>query len=195
MERIEYHERNGELKVNIRIRRGFGEGGGAWFGHTDVVVSDDWSIDEHGPFEPTVRDGRLDGRGSTDMNGPMACLFAALVSVGEQKLQRPVYVSCSSDEEIDHRGAIEITERSQLYQELVGGNAYGTVGEPTVLDVVYAHKGRLSGVRDFARKGSSLEHPRGSQRDLDGIVKYNSLSAESIATSPALESHLGMLCS
>ncbi|MBD3672539.1 MAG: M20 family metallopeptidase [Planctomycetaceae bacterium] len=140
-ERLDYRDENGELKVNVLGRRGSGTGGLAWFGHTDVVVSDDWSIAEHGPFEPTVRDGRLYGRGSTDMKGPMACLLAALESVRDQPLTSPIYVSCSSDEEINHRGAIEISERSQLYRELIDGNAAGIVGEPTSLDVVYAHKG------------------------------------------------------
>jgi len=140
-ERIEYHDDNGELKVNVLGKRGSGQKGLAWFGHTDVVVSDDWAIKEHGPFEPTVRDGRLYGRGSTDMKGPIACMLAALESVRDQDLKHPIYISCSSDEEINHRGAIEIAKRSQIYQQLVQGDAYGIVGEPTELDVVYAHKG------------------------------------------------------
>lgn len=139
-ERIEYDD-NGVLKVNIIGRKGRGTGGLAWFGHTDVVPTEDWSIAEHGPFEPTVRDGRLYGRGSTDMKGPMACMFAALASTDAASLQQPVYISCSSDEEIDHRGAIEIAARSKLYRELIEGNTRGIVGEPTSLDVVYAHKG------------------------------------------------------
>ena len=140
-ERVDYRDENGELKVNVLGRRGSGVGGLAWFGHTDVVVSDDWSIVEHGPFEPTVRDGRLYGRGSTDMKGPIACMLAALESVRDQHVKHPIYISCSSDEEVNHRGAVEIVERSELYRELVHGDACGIVGEPTSLDVVYAHKG------------------------------------------------------
>jgi len=140
-ERLDYRDENGILKVNVLGRKGAGRGGLAWFGHTDVVVSDDWSIAEHGPFEPTVREGRLYGRGSTDMKGPIACMLAALESVQNHEFEHPIYISCSSDEELNHRGAIEITERSQFYRELVTGDARGIVGEPTSLDVVYAHKG------------------------------------------------------
>jgi acetylornithine deacetylase len=75
------------------------------------------------------------------MKGSIACMLAALASVGDEELKHPVYISCSSDEEINHQGAIEISERSQLYRELVDGGASGIVGEPTRLDVVYAHKG------------------------------------------------------
>jgi acetylornithine deacetylase len=140
-ERIEYMD-GGVLKANVFGRFGdAGVGGLAYFGHTDVVPVDDWSIAEHGPFEPVVRDGRLYGRGSTDMKGSIACMFAALRSRKGQAFKHPVYISCSSDEELDHRGAIEIAERSRLYRELIEGGACGIVGEPTSLDVVYAHKG------------------------------------------------------
>jgi acetylornithine deacetylase len=140
-ERIEYMD-DGVLKANVVGRFGdAGAGGLAYFGHTDVVPVDDWSIAEHGPFEPVVRDDRLYGRGSTDMKGSIACMFAALRSLKDQSFKHPVYISCSSDEELDHRGAIEITKRSCLYRELIEGVACGIVGEPTSLDVVYAHKG------------------------------------------------------
>ena len=140
-ERIEYTDDEGLRKVNVIGRRGSGSGGLAYFGHTDVVTATDWSITEHGPFDPVVRDGRLYGRGSTDMKGSIACMLAAVDSLGDQELQHPVYLSCSSDEEVNHRGAIEIAERSQIYRELVDGGACGIVGEPTRLNVVYAHKG------------------------------------------------------
>ena len=140
-ERVEYTDPDGDLKVNGIARRGLGAVGLAYFGHTDVVTSDDWAIAEHGPFEPTVRDGLLYGRGSTDMKGSIACMLAALASLGDRQLTAPLYISCSSDEEVSHGGAVEITKRSELYRELVAGGAVGIVGEPTRLDVVYAHKG------------------------------------------------------
>lgn len=140
IERIEYSD-NGVLKANVLGRIGSGRGGLAYFGHTDVVPVDDWSIQKHGPFEPVVRDDRLYGRGSTDMKGSIACMFAALQSLKDRRFRHPLYISCSSDEEIDHRGAIEITKRSRLYRELIDGGSCGIVGEPTSLDVVYAHKG------------------------------------------------------
>jgi len=137
-ERIEY-QADGVLKVCVLGRKGRGSGGLAWFGHTDVVPAHDWAVPEHGAFEPVVREGRLYGRGSTDMKGPIAAMLAALAEVDD--LHRPVYVSCTADEEVGHVGAIEIAKRSELYRELVAGGARGIVGEPTGLDVVHAHKG------------------------------------------------------
>ena len=132
---------DGIKKASVIGRKGSGSGGIAYFGHTDVVPVDDWSIDQHGPFQPTVLDGRLYGRGSTDMKGSIACMLAAVDSLQYQKLEHPVYVCCSADEELDHRGIKEVTKRSRIYRELVGGKACGIVGEPTGMDVVYAHKG------------------------------------------------------
>ncbi len=140
-ERIEYTDEDGLRKVNVIGRLGSGPGGLAYFGHTDVVTTADWAIAEHGPFEPVVRDGRLFGRGSTDMKGSIACMLAAVDALGDQDVQHPIYLSCSSDEEVNHRGAIEIADCSNIYRELVDGGACGIVGEPTRLNVVYAHKG------------------------------------------------------
>ena len=139
-ERVEYND-GGVAKVCVVARKGGSGGGLAWFGHTDVVPADDWAVAEHGPFEPVVRDDRLYGRGSTDMKGPMACMLAALHSLGDEEFQRPFYMSCTPDEEIDHRGAKEVVKRSKFYRELIDNRAKAIVGEPTQLGVVYAHKG------------------------------------------------------
>lgn len=141
-ERIDY-QRDGIIKVNVIGCRDAANpcGGIAFFGHTDVVPADDWSIEQCGPFEPNVDDGRLYGRGSTDMKGSIACILAAAESIKDEPLEHPVYVCSSADEELDHRGIQEVISRSSIYQELIAGRASGIVGEPTEMEIVYAHKG------------------------------------------------------
>ena len=141
-ERIEY-EAGGVTKVNIIGCRDAAshEGGIALFGHTDVVPAGDWSLATHGPFQPVVREGRLYGRGSTDMKGPIACMLSAARSVRDRELSHPLYVCCSADEELDHRGIKEVIERSAIYRDMIRGGAHGIVGEPTEMNVVHAHKG------------------------------------------------------
>ncbi|MGE5194802.1 MAG: M20 family metallopeptidase [Deltaproteobacteria bacterium] len=140
-ERLEYDDTRGVRKACVVGKKGSGTGGLAYFGHTDVVPADRWFSNEHGPFDPTVKEDRLYGRGSCDMKGSIACIWAAAAAVPTEKLKRPLYVTCTADEEIGYGGAQEVARRSQLYREMVAGNSHGIVGEPTRLEVVYAHKG------------------------------------------------------
>ena len=140
-ERIEYDDANGVRKVNIVGKKGEGTGGMAYFGHTDVVPADPWFTDEHGPFEPTIKGDRLYARGSCDMKGSVACMLAAAEQFSAADLKKPIYITCTADEEIGYGGAAQVAKRSELFAEMVSGNANGIVGEPTMLNVVYAHKG------------------------------------------------------
>ncbi len=140
-ERLEYDDAHGVRKACVIGKKGGGTGGLAYFCHTDVVPAHRWFSSDHGPFEPTVKDGRLYGRGSCDMKGSLACMWSAAGEVSAEKLQRPIYITCTADEEIGYGGAQEVARRSKLYREMVAGNSHGIVGEPTRLEVVYAHKG------------------------------------------------------
>jgi acetylornithine deacetylase len=141
IERLEYDDERGVRKVCVIGRKGSGSGGLAYFGHTDVVPAEHWFSAEHGPFTPTVRDGRLYGRGACDMKGSVACMLAAAALGSSQTLKQPLYITCTADEEIGYGGAREVARRSRFYREMVSGRAHGVIGEPTRLEVVYAHKG------------------------------------------------------
>lgn len=149
-ELLDYIDANGVKKVSVVGKKGPGRGGMAYFAHTDVVPADTWSVREHGPFAPTVRDGKLFGRGSCDMKGSIAAMIAAVHQVPDADLTAPVYIICTADEEVGFHGARDVVERSRLYAELVAGQARGIIGEPTELEVVYAHKGGY-GFRATAR--------------------------------------------
>jgi len=140
-ERLEYQDGNGVTKACVVGRKGPGKGGMAYFGHTDVVPADPWFTDEHGPFEPKVVGDRLYGRGSCDMKGSVACMLAAAEQFSVSDLKKPIYVTCTADEEIGYGGAAAVAQRSELFQEMAESGANGVIGEPTLLEVVYAHKG------------------------------------------------------
>jgi len=140
-ERIDYVDKQGVPKSNVVGKLGSGTGGVAYFGHTDVVPARNWKFQDHGPFQPTVRDGKLFGRGSTDMKGSVACMLAAASSLAGAKLKEPLYICCTADEETGMVGAENVAARSQMYREIVAGQSRSIIGEPTRMEVVHGHKG------------------------------------------------------
>lgn len=141
LEWLEYTDAQGVPKACVLGKKGPGTGGLAWFGHTDVVPADPWFDPAHGPFVPRVVDGRLYGRGSCDMKGPVACALAAAAGVSAREMTQPLYLVCTADEEIGYGGAKEVVARSRLFRELVQHQTPGIIGEPTRLQVVHSHKG------------------------------------------------------
>lgn len=75
------------------------------------------------------------------MKGSIACMLAAAEAVPASELKRPLYITCTADEEIGYGGAAAVAQRSELFKEMVAGGTRGIIGEPTRLEVVYAHKG------------------------------------------------------
>ncbi|MCA3262340.1 MAG: acetylornithine deacetylase [Telmatospirillum sp.] len=111
-------------------------GGAVLSGHTDVVPVEGqpWATD---PFALVERDGRLYGRGSSDMKGFIACALAAVPALVHAKLQRPIHLCLSYDEEIGCFGAPHAIE---LFGRELPQAALCIVGEPTMMRVVVGHK-------------------------------------------------------
>ncbi|MBA3520321.1 MAG: M20/M25/M40 family metallo-hydrolase, partial [Rhizobiales bacterium] len=111
----------------------------AFTGHLDTVPlgARPWSVD---PFRAEVRDGRLYGRGASDMKaGVAAAVSAAIWAAGEGSLRRGVTLVLTAGEETGCEGARHLAgTRGAL------GEASGLiVAEPTSNRLVVAHKGAL----------------------------------------------------
>ncbi|MFM7057777.1 MAG: M20 family metallopeptidase [Planctomycetota bacterium] len=140
-ERVSYTDALGVSKSNVIARRGPSGGPGlAWFGHTDVVPAASWSHSGAGPWSADVQEGRVYGRGSCDMKGPVACILAAAASIRSPQ-RAPLWIVLTADEEIGMHGARQVAAASQMYREIVATCARAIIGEPTSLRVVHAHKG------------------------------------------------------
>lgn len=118
-------------------------------GHMDVVpvAGQDWSSD---PFELTPRDGRLYGRGTSDMKGFLACMLATAYAHGEAPFTRPLQMAFSYDEEIGCRGVGHMIAR---LPELSAPPLGCIIGEPSNMVPVLSHKGKHAVVLRF--KGAS----------------------------------------
>jgi len=113
------------------------EGGVVLSGHTDVVPVDgqDWSSD---PFVMRERDGKLFGRGTSDMKGFIACALAAAPMFVEAGIRRPVHFALSYDEEVGCLGAPAMIEA--MVRD-VPEPAAVIVGEPSLMRIISGHKG------------------------------------------------------
>ncbi|MEM8860599.1 MAG: M20/M25/M40 family metallo-hydrolase, partial [Chloroflexota bacterium] len=136
IERLEYVDQNGETKVNLIGKLGDGTGGLAFCSHSDTVPGQevDWPA-----FEPEIKDGKLYGRGSCDMKGPLAATIIAASKVDTNALKKPIYIIVTADEEIGLFGAKYIVEHSKILAN--DKPEYGIIAEPTEMVPVYAHKG------------------------------------------------------
>ena len=82
------------------------DGGIVFSGHTDVVPVEgqNWTTD---PWTLTEKNGRLYGRGSADMKGFVALMLAAVPTLMEKPLKRPVQLVLTYDEETTMDGVAE----------------------------------------------------------------------------------------
>ncbi|MFN0023422.1 MAG: acetylornithine deacetylase [Parvularculaceae bacterium] len=115
-------------------------GGVVLSGHTDVVpvAGQAWTSD---PWTLTERDGRLYGRGTSDMKAFSAIALSLVPDMIAAGLKRPVIFALSYDEEIGLLGAPHMI--AEIRDRLPAPSAV-IVGEPTMMKVIDGHKGIAS---------------------------------------------------
>ncbi len=129
-------------KANLLLSIGPDAPGGLLLsGHTDVVpaTGQPWTGD---PFRLRQQDGKLIGRGATDMKGFLACAMASAHSADVKRLKKPLHLAFSYDEEVGCTGVGSMAEwvgRSGLAPSLA------IIGEPSNLRLIDGHKGGMIG--------------------------------------------------
>jgi acetylornithine deacetylase len=145
-------------KANLFATLGPGGGAGiALSGHTDVVPTEGqpWESD---PFRLVEKDGRLYGRGTSDMKSFIAVALALVPEFVRRDLKTPLHLAFSYDEEVGCIGVGRLI--SDLGRAGVKPRSC-IVGEPTLMRPVIAHKGK-KGYRCTVRglAGHSAYAPR-----------------------------------
>jgi acetylornithine deacetylase len=124
-------------RPNVIARIGNASAGGRslmFNGHIDVVGVEGMT---HAPWEASVRDGRLYGRGSSDMKAGVAAMCAAAaraVSASGSSLDGEIIVTAVVDEEYSSLGTRALVAAGVRADAAV-------VTEPTILAIMPAHKG------------------------------------------------------
>lgn len=111
-----------------------GSGGGRSLmlnGHTDIVGVEGMSQ----PFIPTIRDGKLYGRGAFDMKASLAAMLAVARAFidANMRLAGDLILAMVIDEEYQHAGTLDVIKSHPTDGAIVT--------EPTGLRVCVAHRG------------------------------------------------------
>ncbi len=132
-------------------------------------------------FPPSIRNGKLFGRGAADDKGGLAAIIDAIAHASQHTINGTLIVAFVVDEELQSRGAREVIPHLDA--------DFGVVCEPTNLAIMNGHKGRLT--LNITTIGRSAHASRPELGD-NAIIKMGhlltSIEALTLPTHPILGS-------
>ena len=144
-------------------------------GHTDVVpagAEESWS---HPPFAAEIHNGKLYGRGASDMKGNIACFIAALSRyLQDNTLKGSVSLLITGDEEGDAvNGTVKVLE---WMAENGHTPDFALVGEPTNpeklgQEIKIGRRGSLSGILTVTGKQGHVAYQHLADNPLPRLVR------------------------
>ena len=149
-------------KANLIATLGSGEGGLVLSGHTDTVPCDEkhWDTD---PYTLTEIDSVVHGLGSCDMKGFFPIALEAASLFRSKKLNKPLTILATSDEESSMAGARQLLRDGRPKAD------FAIIGEPTGLQPIIAHKGVLALSIVIEGSGGHASHPNLGCNPLDAM--------------------------
>ncbi|MBY6120398.1 YgeY family selenium metabolism-linked hydrolase [Mameliella alba] len=131
--------------------------------HMDVVaVTGDWSVD---PFGGEIRDGRLYGRGATDMKGALAASLCGVADAARKgDLTGEVVVSASVMEE-----TVEGRALSMVLDE--ANPDLAVICEPSSLQIKTGQRGRMEIIVEALGRPAHAAHPERGRNAIELAAK------------------------
>ena len=149
---------------NLWLRRGTEAPVFCFAGHTDVVPPGPLNRWDTPPFEPSIRDGKLYGRGSADMKGSIAAMVTAterFVAEHPEHQGSIAFLITSDEEGPSINGTVKVVETLEARNEKID---WCLVGEPSSThragDVIKnGRRGSLSGNLKVLGKQGHVAYP------------------------------------
>lgn len=131
----------------------------------DVVPEDAWT---HAPFGAELADGRIYGRGSSDMKGALAAMVYAAAGLERAALAGTVVMSASVGEESVEGAALQAVMESHEPD-------YVVIGEASGLDLVRAGRGRAEFIVETVGRPAHASSP---EQGINAVHRMAAVIAE-----------------
>lgn len=164
-----------EAVPNLFARLGTGGPHLCFGGHTDVVPPGPEEAWTYGPFNPTIKDGILYGRGASDMKGGVAAFVAGVAAyLQNHKPKGSISLLITGDEEgVSVNGTAKVLEWMKENGHVPD---VAIVGEPTNpkelgQEIKIGRRGSLNGVLRVEGKQGHVAYPHLADNPLPRLIK------------------------
>jgi len=176
------HLRFGETD-NLWARRGADGPLFTFAGHTDVVPTGPEENWKYPPFEPTIDNGILYGRGTADMKGSIACMLTAcerFIEKNPEHIGSIAFLITSDEEGPAHDGTVKVIETLEARNEKID---WCLVGEPSstekVCDVIKnGRRGSLGCTLKIKGKQGHVAYPHLAKNPIHEFAPVLKILAE-----------------
>lgn len=166
IKRVEYSTGRDNLVVSI----GTGDKVLGFTGHEDVVSAGDLASWVSEPFKADIRDGKLYGRGATDMKGGLAALVISMLEFLEKgAIPGKIKLFATVGEETGEYGAAQLTQAG--YADDLAGLIIAEPGNE-MKEAGIASKGIIDYTVTSIGKGAHSSTPEKGVNAIDNILEF-----------------------
>jgi succinyl-diaminopimelate desuccinylase len=169
---------------NLFARVGTGGPALLFAGHTDVVPPGEAGAWRYGPFDGTVADGLLYGRGAVDMKGGVACMLAAaldfLAASGPGFAGSIGFLITGDEEGPAVNGTVKLLDWARARDERFDHCLLGEPTNPSALGemIKIGRRGSLTGKLAVHGRQGHVAYPHKAENPIPGLLRLASALCE-----------------